>query len=247
MFSQTDSPPRLRGITWSTVRLVLAGAAVLAGPAVARQHRLAGDPAAVDVARDAHEADQPDHLGPVEAHRLGAQDVVAALEHLGLLLQDQHQGAADGADVERLVARVEDQHPPPGQAAGGGYRYLAVSLRSGAGSLPFRWAGSWPFSDARPFAGTVTACTVAPLPISRAIVDGGPTRPRRLRSCAATPRDPGRRDRPAAEHPDRFGLGAQLLDRARRAAHRPRPPRCRGRTCSGRGRGAAGATRSGSG
>ena len=47
--------------------------------------------------------------GGVEPHRLRAQDPVAALEHLGLLLQDQDQGAADGADVERLVGGVEDE------------------------------------------------------------------------------------------------------------------------------------------
>ena len=66
MFSQTDSPPRLRGITWSTVRPGLVGAAVLADPAVAGEHGLAGDAAPVNVAGDPDEADQPDHLGLVE-------------------------------------------------------------------------------------------------------------------------------------------------------------------------------------
>ena len=36
-------------------------AAVLAGPAVAREDRAAGDLAPVRVARDAHVGDQPDH------------------------------------------------------------------------------------------------------------------------------------------------------------------------------------------
>src|SRR5512144_1775904 len=105
-----------------------ARAAVLAGPAVPGQDRLARDAAPVDVSRDPHEADQADHLRPVDAHRLGAENVVATLEHLGLLLQDEDQRPAHRADVEWLVARVQDQHPPPGQAAGGGYRYFAVDL-----------------------------------------------------------------------------------------------------------------------
>src|SRR5512134_2987437 len=57
------------------------GAAVLAGPAVSGEHRLAGDPAPVDVPGDADEADQPDHLWPVEPHRLRAEDAVTLLEH----------------------------------------------------------------------------------------------------------------------------------------------------------------------
>ena len=129
MFSQTDSPPRLRGMTWSTVRLGLVGAAVLAGPAVAGEDRLAGDAPAVDVPGHPDEADQADDLGAVEAHRLGAQDAVAVLEHLGLLLEQEHQGPPHGADVERLVARVEDQDPPARQPPGGGYRYLGVDVR----------------------------------------------------------------------------------------------------------------------
>src|ERR1700754_3253349 len=86
---------------------------------------------------------------------------------------------------------------------------------SGAEPLPFRWAGSWPFSEARPLAGTVTACTVAPLAISRAIVDEappgpGPFGPARGGRLAGNPGRGG--DRPAAEHAHCFGLGAKLLD-----------------------------------
>src|SRR5262249_43920096 len=82
----------------------LAGTAVLTGPAVAGEHSLAGDPAAVDVARDADEGDQPDHLGPVDPHRLGAKHAFAVLKHLCLLLQDQDQRPSNGAHVERLIA-----------------------------------------------------------------------------------------------------------------------------------------------
>ena len=128
MFSQTDSPPRLRGMTWSTVRLgLLEPQYWQVQPSRARTaFRVILLP--VDVAGDAHEADQADHLGPVDAHGLGAEHVVAALEHLRLLLEEQDQRPAHGADVERLVARVQDQNPPAGQAAGGVYRYLAVGL-----------------------------------------------------------------------------------------------------------------------
>ena len=77
MFSHTDWPPRLRGITWSTVSPARLAAAVLAGVGVAGEHRLAGDLAPVDVARDAHVADQPDHAGPVELEPLGVQRALA--------------------------------------------------------------------------------------------------------------------------------------------------------------------------
>ena len=36
---------------------------------------------------------------------------LAVLEHLGAVLQDQHGGAADRADVDRLEGSIEDQHP----------------------------------------------------------------------------------------------------------------------------------------
>ena len=72
MFSQTDSPPRLRGITWSTVRPAALAAAVLAGPGVAGEDRLAGDLAAVDVAGNADVGDEPDDDGTIELEPLGA-------------------------------------------------------------------------------------------------------------------------------------------------------------------------------
>src|SRR5829696_7340755 len=64
---------------------------------------------------------------------------------------------------------------------------------------------AWPFSVGRP------RVTVAPLPMSRAIVveplagSGGLTDAARHAGR--------RRDRPAAQHPDRFGLGPELLNR----------------------------------
>ncbi len=121
MFSHTDCPPRLRGITWSTVRPAGLAPAVLAGPGVAGEHRLAGDLAPVHVARDAHVANQPDHAGPVEREPLRVQRPLAALEDLRTLLQHQHGGAPDVADVDRLVARVQHQDPAAdGRDASGG-------------------------------------------------------------------------------------------------------------------------------
>ena len=109
MFSQTDWPPRLRGMTWSTVRPAAPAAAVLAGPGVAGEHRLAGDLAAVDVAGDADVAHQPDDAGALEREALGVEGALAALEDLRALLEHEHGGAPDVADVDRLVARVEDE------------------------------------------------------------------------------------------------------------------------------------------
>src|SRR2546421_7481564 len=41
------------------------------------------------------------------------------LDHLGLGLEEQHGGTADGADVDRLERRIEDKHPALGPALGG--------------------------------------------------------------------------------------------------------------------------------
>ena len=42
---------------------------------------------------------------------------VALLEDLGAVLQDQDRGAPHGADVDRLIGRVEDQYPAGGRGA----------------------------------------------------------------------------------------------------------------------------------
>ena len=128
MLSHEESPPRLLGITWSTVRLGLLV------PQYWQVHPSRASTALRVIRRrwmslgTRTKLDQADHLRAVEPHRLRAEDIVAMLENLGLLLQDQDQGASHRADVERLVARVEDQHSPARQPAGGGYRYLAVPL-----------------------------------------------------------------------------------------------------------------------
>ena len=88
-------------------------AAVLAGPGVAREHRLAGDLATVDVTWDPHIADQPDHARALEDEALGVECPLAELDHLRTLLEQQDGGPPKIADVDRLVARIEDQDPSP--------------------------------------------------------------------------------------------------------------------------------------
>ena len=98
-------------------------AAVLAGVGVAGEHRLAGDLAPVDVARDAHVADQPDHA---RAGRASSRSECSAPSPFSSTsarrLQHQHRRAADRADVDRLVARVEDEDP----GAAGAHAAVAV-------------------------------------------------------------------------------------------------------------------------
>ena len=110
MFSHTDSPPRLRGMTWSTVRPGALAAAVLAGPRVASQDCPSRDLPTVDVARDAYVADQADHAWPVKDEALRVERTLAALQDLCPLLQHQDGGPTNVADVDRLVAGVEDEH-----------------------------------------------------------------------------------------------------------------------------------------
>ena len=123
MFSQSDAAAL--GARDDVVdRQARARAAVLALPAVAGEHRAAGDLALVRVARDPHVGDEADddRLGhrPVDP----VQVVLADLHHLGLGLQEQHRGAAHRADVDRLVRRVEDEHAATRPTAG------AVGIRS---------------------------------------------------------------------------------------------------------------------
>ena len=111
MFSHTDWPPRLRGITWSTVSpapwrpqywQVQASRASTALRVILRRWTSRGT---ADV------ADQADHAGALEDEPLGVERPLAALEDLGALLEHENRGAPNVADVDRLVARVEDQHP----------------------------------------------------------------------------------------------------------------------------------------
>jgi len=115
MFSQLEEPPFERGITWSKVR---ARAAVLAGPAVAGEHGASRDLAPVRVARHVDVADQADHDRARERRALGVQLPHASLEQLGLLLEQQHDGAAHRAHVDRLIRGVQNEHPTAHRRSG---------------------------------------------------------------------------------------------------------------------------------
>src|SRR5581483_662724 len=86
--------------------------AVLAGPVVAGEHSAAGDLAPVRVARHAHVADQADHHRPADRRVSRVQLPFGVLDHLGLLLEEQHDGAPNGAYVDRFVRCVQYEHPP---------------------------------------------------------------------------------------------------------------------------------------
>ncbi len=113
---------------------VRAGAAVLAVVAVAGEHGAARDLARL-VARHAHEVDEPDHQRVGVVDRGAAQLAGRALQHLGLVLQHEHDRALQRADVDGLVGRVEHQDllRPSGsseEGVGGGPRAPAPTLRA---------------------------------------------------------------------------------------------------------------------
>jgi hypothetical protein len=85
------------------------GAAVDAAEAVSREERPPGDPA-LDRVRHPHVHEQPDHVRPDEGARRRVERPVQALDHLRLALPHKHVGAPHGTDVERLVARVQDEN-----------------------------------------------------------------------------------------------------------------------------------------
>src|SRR5206468_7869410 len=62
------------------------------------------------VTRHADVIPEADHVGRGVAAGAGPQPAGGALEHLRLLLEHQHDGALEGADVDRLVGRVQHQH-----------------------------------------------------------------------------------------------------------------------------------------
>src|SRR4029077_19377018 len=90
---------------------VRARSAVLAGPAVAREHPGPGDLGPVGVARGPHTADQPDHDRWRDGGALRVQLPAPSLQQLGLVLQQQHHRPTHRADVDRLISRVQDEHP----------------------------------------------------------------------------------------------------------------------------------------
>ena len=73
MFSQTDLPPRLRGITWSTVSPDFLDPQYWQVQESRASTALAGDLAAMRLAGNPHVAHQPNHIGPLHSHVLGVQ------------------------------------------------------------------------------------------------------------------------------------------------------------------------------
>ena len=108
-----------------------ARAAVLAGPVVAGEHGAAGDLAPMRVAGHADVADQADDDRARDARALRAQEPVGVLDHLGLLLEQEDDRAADGADVDRLIRGVQNEHPATAKPAP-----LVLSWRRGP---PWVW------------------------------------------------------------------------------------------------------------
>src|SRR6476619_5189045 len=77
-FSQTESPPRLRGTTWSRVSL----------PAVVPQYmQRQGYP---------HVLDEPDHVRSRESDGRRSEGLVELLDHLCLALEHEHVRTPNG-------------------------------------------------------------------------------------------------------------------------------------------------------
>ena len=157
-----------------------AGAAVQALPAIAGEHRAAGDLALVRVARDPHVGHEPDHHRLRHRPARPVQVVRPDLDDLGLLLEQEHGGAPDRADVDRLVRRVEHQHTTTRPTA------CAVGVD------PCRW---WSASGTDPTGPGGTAVAIAGRSVEaqavasdpRARTTRGPGPPRNVRPVRRSP------------------------------------------------------------
>src|SRR2546426_910792 len=108
-FSQTCSPPRERGTTWSMFSAV-APQYWQRGPSRTKTDRRGhGGPGPEGHADEVDETDDGRHG---EGHALRMQLFVAVLEHLGLLLQHEDHGPPNRHDTERLVGGVEHERSP---------------------------------------------------------------------------------------------------------------------------------------
>src|SRR5690606_13773985 len=90
-------------------QVVRVPAAVLADVVVAPEDVLAVEGDALAEGRP-HEALQPDHAGDGEDRVRRPEDLAGLLDALGDLVHQQRHGALHGADVQGLVAGVEDQN-----------------------------------------------------------------------------------------------------------------------------------------
>ena len=84
-------------------------AAVDAAPAVSREQRTPGD-LSLHSPRHADVRDQTDHMRPGIGVRSRVQRLVELLDHLGLALEHEHMRAPNAGDVQRLVARIQDEN-----------------------------------------------------------------------------------------------------------------------------------------
>ena len=231
-FSQTESPPRERGTTWSSVRRRRAVAAVDAAPSVPREERAPRD-APLDRARHPDVGDEADHVRAGVGVRRRPQRLVEPLDDLGLPLPDEHVRTPCGAHVQGLVARIEDQdvaHAARNVAGALVPDFVRESTKSSTTALSRTWrfstagekrlAGHGPLDRLRPppARGRATACR-APAPSRRHVRSPGPGWPSPRCRCASSR---GTRTTPTA------GL------------RRPRTRRTARRTCSSRRRPRAG-------
>src|SRR4051794_13125393 len=108
-------------------------AAVDAAPAVTREEGAAGD-LALDRPRHPDVVHEPDHVRPGEGRRGGAEWSLERLDHLRLALEHEHVRAPNRADVQRLIARVQNEYLHPlrnvAMATAGAYRAIARSTAS---------------------------------------------------------------------------------------------------------------------
>jgi hypothetical protein len=83
-------------------------AAIDALPTVAREQHAARDPPG-DTSGNADVRHEPNHVRPSKLRARRAEGSIVALEDLSLALPDEHVRTAKRADVQGLVARVEDE------------------------------------------------------------------------------------------------------------------------------------------
>src|SRR6187551_3200790 len=90
-----------------------------AAPVVPGEQRAAGD-LALDGPRDAYVRDEPDHVRPLIRVARGTKRLLQLLQYLGLTLEDKHGRATHGSDVQRFVARIQDENLLHGRAKSSG-------------------------------------------------------------------------------------------------------------------------------
>ena len=107
-FSQVDEPPRERGMTWSSVSSPEAEQWRNTGRcSVAQQDIFARKRAAL--MRNAAVLEQTNHRRQTHSHAGRVQEVSILFFGHSHALEDEHEGAARGADIDRFVRSVQHQ------------------------------------------------------------------------------------------------------------------------------------------